>query len=208
MDFAGVLNYLSDNWFNIAVTAFTAVSGTIAYLTWKDSRRGPEIQVITPVSFEPVAYTSDVDSPFRRNMFFRFPLIFQNKGARVGTIIGLSCSVREPAWKYETNRDGVRSTEFTESTVSLQRQKFQHYDPASYSIELRENDTASLTVTVSFALTDAEPDKRRPEKTFQELMKSTSVILAIQYQASTSKGKLESKNLVLIANPIFKVNPA
>ena len=65
MDFAEILKYLADNWFNIAVTAFTAISGTIAYLTWRDSRRGPEIELITPVSFEVVAYTMDIESPFR-----------------------------------------------------------------------------------------------------------------------------------------------
>ena len=60
MDLSDVLKYLADNWFNIAVTAFTAVSGIIAYLTWKDSRRGPEIQLITPTSSETTAYTMDV----------------------------------------------------------------------------------------------------------------------------------------------------
>lgn len=77
MDLSDVLKYLADNWFNIAVTAFTAISGIIAYLTWKDSRRGPEIELITPVSSEKTAYINDVTSPFRHNMFFRFPLIFQ-----------------------------------------------------------------------------------------------------------------------------------
>jgi hypothetical protein len=204
MDFADILKYLADNWFNIAVTAFTAISGVIAYVTWRDSRRGPEIELITPVTSDAIAYTSDVDSPFRHNMFFRLPLTFQNKGARVGAILGLHCSVKEPSWKYDTNRDGVKSTEWTESRVELSRQKFQHFDPETEVVELRENDTASLTVTVNFTLTDAEPEKRRPEKTFQELMKSRSVILEIQYQASTSKGKLESKTLGLVANLKFK----
>ena len=205
MDFAGVLNYLSDNWFNIAVTAFTAVSGTIAYLTWRDSRRGPEIELITPVTFETVAYTMDIESPFRHRMFFTLPLTFQNKGARVGAIIGLRCFLKEPgAWKYETNRDGVKSTEWTESDAAVERTRFQHYDPSSDVIELRENDTASLKVTVNFTLRDAEQDKRKPEKTFKELMKSTPVTLGIQYQASTSKGKLESKSLELTVYPKFK----
>jgi len=205
MDFAGVLNYLSDNWFNIAVTAFTAVSGTIAYLTWRDSRRGPEIELITPVTFETVAHTMDIESPFRHRMFFTLPLTFQNKGARVGAIIGLRCFLKEPgAWKYETNRDGVKSTEWTESDVAVERTRFQHYDPASDVIELRENDTASLKVTVNFTLRDAEQDKRKPEKTFKELMKSQSVILGLRYQASSSKGKLESESLELTVHPQFK----
>ena len=55
-----------------------------------------------------------------------------------------------------------------------------------------------------FTLRDAEQDKRKPEKTFKELMKSTPVTLGIQYQASTSKGKLESKSLELTAYPKFK----
>ena len=205
MDFAEILKYLADNWFNIAVTAFTAVSGTIAYLTWRDSRRGPEIELITPVSLESVAYTSDIESPFRHRMFFSLPLTFQNKGARVGAIIGLRCSLKgPPPWKYETNRDGVKSAEWSESDLEVQRPKFQHYDPSSDVIELRENDTASLKVTVNFTLRDAEQDKRKPEKTFKELMKSTPVTLGIQYQASTSKGKLESKSLELTVHPQFK----
>jgi len=53
-------------------------------------------------------------------------------------------------------------------------------------------------------LRDAEQDKRKPEKTFKELMKSQSVILGLRYQASSSKGKLESESLELTVHPQFK----
>lgn len=110
----------------------------------------------------------------------------------------------EPSWQYETDRDGVKSTESTESTVTVTREQFQHYDPAAHTIDIRENDTVSLTVTVNYTLTDPEPDKRKPEKTFQELFKSNSVVLEVQYQAITSKGKLESKSARLTVRPVFK----
>ena len=195
------LQYLADNWFNIAVTAFTVVSSIIAYLTFRESRRGPEIAMLTSGPFTPVAYAQDIDSPFSRNMFFRIPLVFQNTGARVGAVIGLSGLVKEPEWKFDTTRDGIRSKEWAESSVTLSSKGFQHIDLVS-SLELRENDSVSIIMTVNFTLKNSVPEKRRPEKTFQELVKSQGrVVIAFQYQASTSKGKLEIKNIELVAYP-------
>jgi hypothetical protein len=188
------VQYLAENWFNIAVTAFTAVSGIIAYLTFKDSRRGSEIELLTLGPFYSVAYVRDLESPPRQNMFFRIPLVFQNKGPRGGAIVGLRGSVKFPLWTD------------VESSVELVSPKYQHFDESSSSLALRENDTASMTMIVNFTMGSSAQANGKPVKTFQEMVKiKGSVTLTLSYRVPSSKrGKLEGKSNDLEVYLMFK----
>ncbi len=201
MDF-DLLQYLAANWFNIGVTVSAAASATIAYLSFKESRRGPEIELLTKGPFELKAWTQDITNPFRRNMYFRGILVFQNKGPRGGTVLDMKASVKEPVWKYETVRDGATSWEFAESSVQFESEPFQHFDPTSMALALREHDTGSLRISVSFVLRDSEWDKRPPQRTFDELLKTQGrVVVQLEYKVSTAKGKLDIKSAELQMYP-------
>lgn len=203
------MDYVANNWFNIAVTISAAASAIIAYLTFTDSRRGAEIALLVESPIDVFARIGIDQQHANQTLQFDLKLIFSNTGPRGGAVFEFVVKLREPPIVYETLRGTTNVKDIIRNHVMVTgRKDEQPYDASLIALPVGGGGTVPLVAKVVLILESANPVSGPPNSSFAAILeKYRELTISIEYVVSASKGKIVRKEAEIRVIPHLKDKP-
>ncbi len=182
-----LLTQLASNWSNIAITAATVVLAILAYLGFKDSRRGPDVWLTTDDLVEPetIVDIEDMATYYRERIFFTIRLTFSNYGPRSGAITSLTTKLSS----YLPNYVVIDSSYFYGSGQS------QTYTPDSIPLSIEGNGSIGLVNNLTVAV------KEKGKPLLKVLKDHPEFTITYSYTVVVSKGKTKQRSNTVRVRP-------
>ena len=182
-----LLTQLANNWSNIAITLATVLLAILAYLGFRDARRGPDVWLVTDDLVEPetIVDIEDTSQYYRERIFLTNRLTFVNYGPRSGAITSLATKLSSSLPSYV----GIDSSYFYGPSPN------QTYSPDSVPLSVEGNGTVGLVNNLTVAV------KEKGKPLLRALKDHPEFTVTYSYTVVVSKGKTKQRTNTVRVRP-------